>query len=341
METRYCQPLRRYIDLSNLNCNGLIIDSAFLSPEYPDLRIDTTQIPKFSLAKFSSLGIPISFQTDSNLTRHSTMRIIGHSLDRKIDTTIILVAKHSTAPEPLLLTPTSTKIGDTVLIPVFLRPTQDSFIIRHYAIHLSYDGDVLTPAVGMAYQVLGTLSRNATVKVGNAEANGILIMVDFSKPITQDSDLSKPLIYLRMGVTLSRNLFSEIRLDTFSILNNAPLPLCSIPTTEFVVDPLCGDSSLSSYLRNGKIVNLLSVHPNPTSGGEVEAEMTLEEPSVLSVEILDAMGKLAMNICSGKLFQNGKHTITFDTSPLASGKYILRLRSSQGLIIQHDIVLLR
>ena len=342
IETRYCQPINWIINLNNPGCNPLTLDAVTVTPNpYSEFSVDTNVSGIQLLASASSFGVPFTFHSDSNVTRHVLIHIKAHSGATIIDTTIILVAKHSTAPEPLLVTPAITKVGDTVLIPIFLRATQDSFIIRHYAVHLSYDGDVLTPSKGMSYQDIGTLSRNASIKIGNPEPNGVLCTVDFTTPITQASDLSLPLIYLRMGVTLSRNLFSAIRLDTFSILNLDPLPLCTIPTTEFIVDPQCGDSSLSSYMRNGKILNLLSVHPNPASGSIVEAEILLSQPAILDAELVDVMGKQAHPIFSKRSFQNGKHTLKIDTSLISSGTYILRMYAPEGEVIQHEIIIIR
>lgn len=329
METRYCQPMRRYIDLSNVNCNGLVIDSVLFNPQYPELLIDTTQSPKLSLVKFSSGSIPISFQTDSNITRQTTMHILGHSFNRTIDTTIIVIAKHSTAPEPYLADPPKANIGANVLLPVYLRPTKDIFAIRHYIFHLSYDGDVLSPA-STPYEVKQTLSRNSAVKMGSPEPAGVLCTVDLNEPITQDSDLSIPLIYLRMGVTLSRNLFSAIRLDTFSISTNAPMPLCSIPAAEFIVDPLCGDSILSKYMFDGKMPGFLSVHPNPNSGGEVEAQVFLPVQTEFSVDLTDVQGVAIRKLLFNKQYDKGIYSLKISTAGLPGGTYFLRLHPDRG-----------
>lgn len=339
METRYCQPLRRYIIFSNVNCNSLIIDSVIFSPQYPELTIDTSGKDLF-LPKFSSVGIPVYFRTDSNITRRTTMRIAGHSYGRTIDTTIIIVARHSTAPEPYLPVLKKTKVGDTLLVPIFLKPTADDFAIRHYSFHLSYDGDILTPADGI-YQTGNTLSFSGKVTVGNPEPGGILITVDFLQPITQDSDLTLPLIYLQMRVTLSKNLSCSMLLDTFSISSIGPLPLCTIPVTEFIVDPQCGDRILWKYMLNKKIPDILSVRPNPNSGGEIEADIEVPQQSNLSAELIDAMGKQVLNIFSDKEFAGGKHTLKINTSTLMSGKYILRIHTPEGGVIQYEIVVVQ
>lgn len=339
IETRYCQPLRRYIDLSNVNCNDMLIDSVILDPQYPELTIDTSLQRNLFLDRSGSLGIPVLFRTDSNLTRRTTMRIVAHSISRTIDTTIIVVAKHSKAPEPFLLDPKSAKPGDTTLIPVFLRRTQDSFHITHYAFHLSYDGDILTPA-NPEYERKGTLSALGTVTMGSPEVGGVLCTVDLPKPITQDSNLSLPLIYLRMYVTLSRNYSTPITMNSFSNAVNDLEPLCTTPVSEFVVNPECGDSTLVGLMITGKLPTILSIHPNPNSNSEAEVIISLAEKNIITIDLVDAIGKAVQNICNGVEFSIGQHTLRISTSSLPNGRYMIRMRSADEYITHKEIMIL-
>lgn len=341
METRYCQPVRRYIHLTNSSCDSLIIDSITFSPDpLHEFSVDTIHSGISLTASAYQSGIPIVFHSDSNVIRHLLIHVQAHQGMKTFDTTIILVAKQSTAPEPYIANLKKTKVGDTVLVPVLLRVTTDTFAMKHYSFHLSYDGDILTPAK-ISYETTGTLSTGAIVTIGRAEPNGMLCTVDFKNPITQDSNLTLPLIYLRMRVTLSRNMECIVRMDTFSISTISPLPLCFIPETKFIVDPQCGDSSISSYMRKGTLIGLVTVHPNPNSGGEVEADIELAESAVLYAELIDAMGKPVIDILSGRSFESGKHTLLINTSSLASGKYILQIHTSEGEIIQQSVVVSR
>jgi hypothetical protein len=339
IETRYCQPLRHYIDLFNRNCNDMIIDSVILSPQYPELVIDTTQSHNLFLAKNSfGRGIPVFFQTDSNITRKTSMRIVAHSLDRKIDTTIILVAKHSTAPEPYLGILQNTKAGDTVLVPVYVKVTQDSFTITHYVFHLSYDGDILFPA-NPAYQLTGTLSAFSNVTIGKSEPNGILCTIDCATPITQSFDLSQPLVYLRFGVILSKKMSCSVILDTFSLSRTAPLPLCIITATEFSVDPQCGDSAISSFMLDGKMPAFLGVYPNPSLSSVVDMNLYLPFETDLSLDILDENGKYIRSGISYGHYQKGNQSLNINTSSLGSGVYYLRLHLGNGSLLTGSVVI--
>ena len=341
METRYCQSVRSYIHLTNSSCDSLIIDSITFSPDpLHEFYVDTIQSGMILAASAYHSGIPIVFHSDSNVIRHTLIHVRAHDGIQSFDTTIILVAKQSTAPEPYLATIKKTKVGDTVIVPVYLRVTKDTFAFKHYSFHLSFDGDIITPTK-ISYDAGGTLSATGTVVISGVKPNGLLYTVDFKNPLTQDSDLTLPLIYLRMRVTLSRNMSCTVRMDTFSISTIAPLPLCFTPEAEFIVDPQCGDSAVSSYMRNGNLLGLVSVHPNPNFGTEVEAEIELSQPAILDAELIDAMGKQAMNICSSAAFQSGKHSLTINTSSLSSGRYLLRIHTSEGEVIQQSLVISR
>jgi len=325
-ETRYCQPITWTITLINPACSALIIDAVSITPNpYNEFSIGGT-INGSTVPISSSLSVPITFRTDSNVTRHAVLHIKAHSGASSIDTTIILVAKHSTAPEPYLLDMKATKVGDTVEVPVYIHVTKDSFAMSHIAFHLSYDGDILTPAFEN-YRTYGTLSTKAKVTIGVPEPNGIFVTLDLPKPITQDSDLTKPLINLRMGVTLSRYLSCLVRLDTFAISNTAPIPLCNIPLAEFKVDAECGDSTISAFMLQGKMPSFLFVHPNPNPGNEVEAVISLPEQSNLGVDVVDMNGNIILKNISEGLYEKGVHPLKLNTAGLTNGTYILQLHS--------------
>ncbi len=339
-ETRYCQPITWNISLLNPGCSSLTIDLITLTPNpYNEFTIGGS-LNGSTVPVSNFVDVPITFRSDSNVTRHAVLHIKAHSGNVTVDTTIILVAKHSTAPEPYLVDVKATKVGDTVLMPVFLRLTKDSFAITHLAFHLSYDGDILTPAYDN-YETIGTLSTKATVTIGPPEPSGILVTINLPKPITQDSDLTKPLIYLRMGVTLSRYMSCPVRLDTFAISNTAPLPLCNIPLAEFRVDPECGDSTIAAFMLDGKMPTFLSINPNPNHGNDAEAVISLPKKGMVSLDLMDANGAIMRKNFIADIYEKGTHIIKLNTSGLPSGVYILQLSVNHGSYSSQHMVIMR
>jgi hypothetical protein len=108
----------------------------------------------------------------------------------------------------------------------------------------------------------------------------------------------------------------------------------------FTVDPQCGESSISAFMLDGTMPKLFSVHPNPNSGGEVEAEISLPQEVTVTVELVDAMGKIVRNVFEGKQFQKGEYPLRINNGQLANGSYILRMRTSDGHVSQQGIVIL-
>ena len=133
-----------------------------------------------------------------------------------------------------------------------------------------------------------------------------------------------------MGVTLSRYLSCPVRLDTFALTNAAPLPLCTIPIAQFIVDPVCGDSTLSDFMFNGKTPTLLTIYPNPTSGNAIEAVISLPQKAVLSLDIIDVIGNVVRRQVIQGQYDKGSHTLKVGTSELSDGIYYLRLRTDNG-----------
>jgi len=347
MQAYFCQPARNYFHITNATCNSNVtIDSVTFTPnQYNEFSVDTVISGTNLGATVNGFGIPILFRSDSDARRETLVRIQAHSGALVLDTTIILTARQSLAPDPYLGVPNPAKVGSTTaLIPVFLHPTQDSFRIMHYAFHISYDGDVLTPATN-PYSVVGTLSAGATVQLTSLTPGGATFTVDFTAPLTEASDLTLPLFYVQMDVFLSRHLYSDIRLDSFSFAGgNQPLALlqmCSVPETMFLVDRVCGDSSISGFMLTGKVPGFISVHPNPNTGTFIEAEIYLPQENDLNLEVIDASGKSSQKIFDSRHFTSGNHTIPVNTSSLPSGTYILRMSAGDGSVANQEIIIMR
>jgi photosystem II stability/assembly factor-like uncharacterized protein len=343
MEAHFCQPVRTYFHISNATCNSVVtIDSVTFTPNpYNEFSVDTAIAGVALQSSVNGFGIPIVFRSDSDAVRKTLVRIVAHSGGQTIDTTILLVARQLLAPDPYVGVPAPAKVGSTALIPVYLHPTQDSFQIMHYAFHLSFDEDVLAPEI-TPFDASGTLSAGAVVQV-KTPAGGVYFTVDFAAPITEASDLTKPLIYVRTYVYLSRHLYCDIRLDSFSYAGGAgplaPLEICGKPHALFLVDKVCADTTISSFLLTGNAPTFISVHPNPNNGISIEAQIHLSLENDLKMEIIDAEGKSAGMIFDQQHFTEGDHTVHINTSSLASGVYILRMSAHDGSVAQQQIII--
>ena len=140
-------------------------------------------------------------------------------------------------------------------------------------------------------------------------------------------------------MTLTKYLSCPVDLDMFAISPGSPLALCTIPATEFVVDPQCGDKSISSFMFDGKTPVLFSVYPNPASGDEITASVSLPEKTLLSFDIINALGNIIRHeVIPGEL-EKGDHALKIGTAKLPDGIYYLRLRAGNGSYSSAPIVI--
>ncbi len=72
----------------------------------------------------------------------------------------------------------------------------------------------------------------------------------------------------------------------------------------------------------------LSVYPNPAIG-RASLTISLPQPEPARVALLDLLGREVRSLWNGPL-GSGDHTLTIDTSGLASGIYFLRVNTVDG-----------
>jgi hypothetical protein len=79
-------------------------------------------------------------------------------------------------------------------------------------------------------------------------------------------------------------------------------------------------------------------YPNPCNPHSV-VRMFLPEAAAVSVELLDATGRLVRTVADG-MYGAGTHTISIDGSGCATGVYLIRMRTPTG-VFSRRVVLLR
>lgn len=74
----------------------------------------------------------------------------------------------------------------------------------------------------------------------------------------------------------------------------------------------------------------LKIYPNPTSG-KIYIEIEMEQPSQLSVELYDVMGKKVSDIYPSNFEESKELTIISDNSKLPPGIYLLRIKKDNDI----------
>ena len=326
--THYCQPTTFTFPVFNQSCTLLTIDTVILVDTTGDFSL--LHSPKLVTSSQND-SVVLSFHTDSNVSRKATVHIIGKSEGRSIDTILTIDAFHSRSPEPYLSHPTPTKVGDTVGVALRILPPTDSINIKHLAFHLSYNGDILTPVAGKMFEAQGTLSqRNKNFKGREVSPGNLDCSFDLDNDsITNKSDFSLPVIYIRFGVTLTTTMSCPIIIDSFSIAGTTPLSLCDIPSTTFEVVPQCGDSTISYFMRTGEIPQIISLRPNPASSN-IEIDLKTAGRTFGDIQIVSALGVVVkQETRSGESMQQ----ISIEISDLPSGVYYARIVLNDGTVV--------
>ncbi len=322
ISTLYCQPELGFVTLSVPPCALFSVDSIYIVSQQNEFTTDSTK--RFSVVDGSSVTVPVRFQYGSSATRTGVLHFKGTIGGRQIDTTIILIGKNATAPEPFIGLITSVFAGDTTHIPIHLTPTVDTFTIKRYRLHLSYNTDLLSCE---DFDIIGTLSNPIISHQIINDANGVELICELRNPITEKSDLSQPLVKLVMQTYVTNTLESSIRLDTLSVATQTPLPLCFVPLRQYQAKYECGDSILVQLMRDAGTVQINYVQPNPSDGkNPILVGVLLPAPMSVLLEVMNMQGIVQMTSPTYEL-QSGSHELTLDISGLSSGSHVLQLRN--------------
>lgn len=106
----------------------------------------------------------------------------------------------------------------------------------------------------------------------------------------------------------------------------------------FEEDDITSLNELGIYTYDSKIYN---IYPNPSNGGMVSFNFSLQRGGPVDISIYDITGKLVRNVRSGEFYSIGQHTIPISTSNLSDGVYMVKLtgknfNASEKLIISNN-----
>lgn len=319
IHTFYCQPELGSFTIKLPPCARLQIDSVMVIGGNGEF---STAAGSFSITEPDTTTVTVKFRADIPVTRIAKVRLVGIIGGMKVDTFVTVIGKNATAPEPSIGSIASRPAGDTAIIPVYLTPTQDTFTIKKYALHISYNTDMMSP---LFEDVVGTLSLPNDNSLLREEKGGLYFECTLRNVITERTDLTVPLIKFAMQTYLSKDITTQVRLDTFSVTSLAPLPLCTIPQEVYSVIYECGDTLLTALMKNGKIPFIYSIRPNPAQTGTVTVGLSIPETMTASLEVCDQRGTVVYRSAE-KEYHKGE--IDEPLSPeLGSGSYFIRLRS--------------
>jgi hypothetical protein len=327
LPTKYCHPVDRVIGLSNLGCPEMVIDSVRV---FDDARGEFS-IPSYepTVASLGAATMTIRFDPDTSGRRSAHMKIYSHLGDQNLDTTLTLIGRNFTSPEPFLLPVDSGVVAAQEATPIYFRPTTDTFAIHGFTAHLSFNTDILTPRT-LSFE--GSASPAVTSSNLRMDASGAWIDVLYVDSLRDTANLTLPVVRMISDIALTKDLTTPVVMDRFSTDVEPALTLCSVPSSAFVTLLRCGDPTLVDFMRMGKAsLRIKSVQPNPvSSGGSLSVTIVASaESKETLLEIYDMAGSRLSIQELGSVKAGVQNQVV--TCPSTSGDYFLVLRTTIGI----------
>lgn len=234
----------------------------------------------------------------------------------------------------------SAVVGNNVTIPIRLKKTFDpKALVYGFTYTLRYRRDVLDiQQVTATAGLTGSTNQPKPVLDVTDNAYEILTMQQTSTtPITTFDTVAQ----VQFRYMLNDSNTTPIAVHNVAFLDQAGNTVCwvtpdSIPGT-FLGSDVCGDKTLRNTLDGILPSWIKSVTPNPTSGSTNIAYGINGGSLMVTIELYNLLGDKVSTILHNQPVTEGDHIATFDTAPLASGTYIVRL--STGRIVHSVRVL--
>ncbi len=319
-----CDPQRdTLITLSNTGCDTLILSAlnglglGFGSnTNFPDTILPNTikQIHIFTL--LDTAGGKLTTSGTLNFTSNSDNTLAPITLSHSF----IAGVRHDAG---LFLDPAAKAGGDLSTVTYNIKETPGKTFsgagIAKLNFDLNYNTDVLNYTSSKSTANLSSLDGKNFILIGNpnitADANGILATIGFTVYLTKDSTTSI--------ILTNRN-------DT----TQTPCGMTTLTlggSATFDYSYLCGERSLSAFLRDGLQIHITSIRPNPAQD-EIEINLQSGLKQDANVEIFNALG--ARVYFGAKNLILGENKVHLDTKGLSSGMYLVRVGSvSESLVI--------
>jgi len=233
----------------------------------------------------------------------------------------------------------SVKAGDTTLIPIYIDSTKPQFPITIFSGIISMNTDLLST---VRIDTAGTLSQGMIFDtLYSIFQNTAYFQIRYKAPIPKIT-FATPLINIRATAYLTNTDSTAVSLGAVNVSNGSNIQpvICSELFSEFTLTKECGDSTLRNFMVTGKVPSLLSINPNPSQSGSVQARVYLPGQTDISLAIIDNNGTYKSYKSYGTYAQ-GTQTLHIATTGLPSGEYFLKFMTNTGSYFSGRMVIIR
>jgi hypothetical protein len=231
----------------------------------------------------------------------------------KVPTTIISIPKIEASP------------GQFVELPLQLsghnlNPNES----RSFTATIRYNGTMLMPADTTPLGVMDPVTFERVLTIQGVNRGGM-------------DDSTVTLSMMHFQVMLGDTDFTDLKIESFAWADT------NIKVTDKLdgmvhLDKVCREGVQARYIRPGGQFALKPVQPNPVDGA-AKISFSVLEIGTLHLDVADLKGNVVATLADGE-YKQGDYDVTFNTSDLPTGTYLLRLQTATGvrtneLIVKH------
>ena len=258
-------------------------------------------------------GYVIFHFTENGIRRDSTVTIIGK-----------IISPHQNITLTPQLTANNLIAGKEAECKIYSSNRIQDRGLDKVTFDLTYDNDLLevaeiTAQAGMSATYTAPIVTNGIAK---------LPVTITGNNMTIDSLI--PMVSVKFRTFLTDTTLSTIELSTIQLNNDDPdYKNCTLSatgnSTTFTQASICGDSTIRSFMQTGKLIDILSIRPNPAKD-EVFIEVSSVNEAAATIRIIDIEGKTHYQI--PYTLQQGIQQLHIKTPNIPEGSYFIELSAN-------------
>ncbi len=329
-----CNPIDSVIEVfAHDLCSGvqgkLVSASLSGSPHFSF----TSKAPPYSFTGNDTIGIRYSELLPVSDTAILSLRYqVGSQL---FDTTITLIGTGKQVTESVkfipLLSEAHAQTGSTTELFIIPDKIEMEKGLKSISFELNYNSDLLdrisfkTDIPGAMIN-LGTEARSGRITSVPVTISGTDIALDPTKNVAT----------IKYRVMVTDTNATPISINHLKLNGGDPsyqncVLSASSGDTTFTAMLQCGEPSLQKFIHTGSVVDITSIHPNP-SLDEISLDIHSAVKQETVVAIFDALGA---NVLFKKIsFEKGPNTIRLNTINLFGGIYLVRIGNSSQVFVK-------
>jgi hypothetical protein len=243
-------------------------------------------------------------------------------------------------PTPYIGSLPSVKPSDGLLMPVYYDTIDLPVAIQELKGTITLNDNLLQPD-SLAFNYTQFYGKTKFDTVYQTSPGQWTYDIVFKNNIQLTGSESLPLFFIYAKAFLSDTNETDVGFTANIVNAGKPTLLASctgVPTPHFVLQMVCGDTTLYQYMRGMLALSVFSVRPNPAQG-KITLSSRLPAASSLEVTFYDTKGNaIATKYISAPA---GISDETVPVNDINSGMYILQIKCAEGTVYHQTVVIER